>query len=130
MSVDTKKKSEPPIRTSTLLIAAGSAFVVGLAGSIWQANRRHAREMQAEATAATKAASQEPSATATAKPSIAKPSIPPPQPAMSAAEYAQSRIEARYYSLRAFGYGTLLAVGGVGAVAAFTAWWLQVSSVS
>ncbi|KAJ2956199.1 hypothetical protein NQZ79_g7907 [Umbelopsis isabellina] len=128
MSTDTKAKAEPPIRTSTLLAAAGSFFVVGLAGSIWQANRKHAREMQAEAAAAAKTASQELSVTPTTKPSLTKPNIPP-QPAMSAAEYAQSRVEARFYSLRAFGYGTLLAFGGVGALAAFTAWWLQVSSM-
>lgn len=129
MSTDTKAKSEPPIRTSTLLTAAGSFFVVGLAGSIWQANRKHAREMQAEAAAAAKAASQEPIVTPGTKPSLPKPNTPP-QPVMSAAEYAQSRVEARFYSLRAFGYGTLFAFGGVGALAAFTAWWLEVSSVS
>ncbi|KAG2186319.1 hypothetical protein INT43_002757 [Umbelopsis isabellina] len=128
MSTDTKAKPEPPIRTSTLLTAAGSLFVVGLAGSIWQANRKHAREMQADAAAAAKAASQEPTITPGTKPSIEKPNILP-QPVMTAAEYAQSRVEARFYSLRAFGYGTLLAFGGVGALAAFTAWWFEVSSM-
>lgn len=131
MSTDTKKVSEPPIRPSTLLAAAGSAFVVGLAGSIWQANRKHIREMKAEAAAAAAtepSATTEPKVNTIAKPTPTRPPIPP-QPVMTAAEYAQSRVDARHFALRSFGYGTLAAFGGVGVLSLLTAWWFEVSSV-
>jgi hypothetical protein len=140
MSTDTKKASEPPIRPSTLLAAAGSAFVVGLAGSIWQANRKHAREMKAEAAAATNLATESSATTVaqvstTAKPTSGRSAMPPPpppphpQPVMTAAEYAKSRADARHFALRSFGYGTLAAFGGVGVLSLLTAWWFEVSSV-
>jgi len=143
MSTNTKKASEPPIQPKTLLAGAASAFVVGLAGSIWQANRKHAKEMQAEAAAAATSAhvaAEAPvsvatataTATTTAKPTpVGSPMhMPPPQPVMTPAEYAKSRADARHFALRSFGYGTLAAFGGMGVLALLTAWWMDVSSVS
>lgn len=139
MSTNTKKASEPPIQPKTLLAGAASAFVVGLAGSIWQANRKHAKEMQAEAAASATAAhvAAETSVSATTATTTAKPTpvgspmhTPSPQPVMTPAEYAKSRADARHFALRSFGYGTLAAFGGMGVLALLTAWWMDVSSVS
>ncbi|KAH8556472.1 hypothetical protein BGW37DRAFT_472702 [Umbelopsis sp. PMI_123] len=143
MSTDTNKTSELPIQPRTLLAGAGSAFVLGLAGSIWQANRKHAREMKVEAATGvassnvTNGSSVAATRTATATITTAKPVstgtptyIPPPQPVMSPAEYAKSRADARHFALRSFGYGTLAAFGGMGVLALLTAWWMDVSSVS
>jgi hypothetical protein len=138
MSTNTKKASEPPIQPKTLLAGAASAFVIGLAGSIWQANRKHVREMKAEAAAATSAhvVAEAPvsvtTAATTAKPILVGSPVntPSPQPVMTPAEYAKSRADARHFALRSFGYGTLAAFGGVGVLALLTAWWMDVSSVS
>ncbi|KAG2189039.1 hypothetical protein INT44_004181 [Umbelopsis vinacea] len=129
-TTNTKKASEPPIQPKTLLAGAASAFVLGLAGSIWQANRKHAREMKAEAASGHVAAEVPVSAT-TAKPIpvASQMHMPPPQPVMTPAEYAKSRADARHFALRSFGYGTLAAVGGMGVLALLTAWWMDVSSI-
>ncbi|KAI9323724.1 hypothetical protein BX666DRAFT_2117279 [Dichotomocladium elegans] len=115
-----------------LLFGAVSAFGFGIAGAIWHTKRKQAKEV---ATAAA-AAAAEPSMTPTSMTNVRGSPIPVQQPGalataytppkMTPEEYAIAKKDARFFAFKALGYGTLLALGGAGVLAAGIGYWLDV----
>ncbi|OZJ04206.1 hypothetical protein BZG36_02970 [Bifiguratus adelaidae] len=98
--------------TAPLFAGAAIAFGSGIAGAIWYSKRKYAKEKLLEAS----------------KPQYI-PSTAPKFPQMTPAEYAQSRIDARFFALRALGYGTLLAWGSAAVIAVGVGYALDVRNM-